>query len=227
MTADGADQEPQTQSQKVATAIRRVEESQVRFDRAIETLDDATARRPSLLPGWTVGHVLSHVARNADSHVHRSEAAACGLVVEQYAGGRPGRAAAIEAGASRSATALVSDVRDSGAAVVACWWSLEEPVWANTVTGVAGREHALWWLPGRRWQELEIHLVDLGIGITFEDWPEDFVSDRLGALRPKLRARLARGAAMPAEGSLSDREELAWMFGRFDRADLPQLESWE
>ncbi|WP_433476112.1 maleylpyruvate isomerase family mycothiol-dependent enzyme [Spirillospora sp. CA-142024] len=29
-------------------------------------LDDADARAPSLLPGWTRGHVLTHVARNAD-----------------------------------------------------------------------------------------------------------------------------------------------------------------
>src|SRR5215472_17296509 len=30
------------------------------------TLTDAAAREPSLLPGWTRGHVLTHVARNAD-----------------------------------------------------------------------------------------------------------------------------------------------------------------
>ena len=29
-------------------------------------LTDDEARRPSLLPGWTVGHVLTHLARNAD-----------------------------------------------------------------------------------------------------------------------------------------------------------------
>src|SRR5258708_2431063 len=29
-------------------------------------LTDDEARRPSLLPGWTVGHVLTHIARNAD-----------------------------------------------------------------------------------------------------------------------------------------------------------------
>jgi hypothetical protein len=32
----------------------------------IGRLTDADARGPSLLPGWTRGHVLTHLARNAD-----------------------------------------------------------------------------------------------------------------------------------------------------------------
>ncbi|MDP9404828.1 MAG: maleylpyruvate isomerase N-terminal domain-containing protein, partial [Actinomycetota bacterium] len=32
--------------------------------------DDAVAG-PSALPGWSVGHVLGHLARNADSHTGR------------------------------------------------------------------------------------------------------------------------------------------------------------
>ena len=38
-------------------------------DRVLATatgMNDAQAREPSLLPGWTRGHVLSHIARNAD-----------------------------------------------------------------------------------------------------------------------------------------------------------------
>jgi len=31
-----------------------------------ERWTDADVRAPSLLPGWTRGHVLSHIARNAD-----------------------------------------------------------------------------------------------------------------------------------------------------------------
>ena len=33
---------------------------------SIGGLTDADARGPSLLPGWTRGHVLTHLARNAD-----------------------------------------------------------------------------------------------------------------------------------------------------------------
>ena len=31
-------------------------------------LDDAQIRRASLLPEWSIGHVLTHLARNADGH---------------------------------------------------------------------------------------------------------------------------------------------------------------
>ncbi|MET0910545.1 MAG: maleylpyruvate isomerase N-terminal domain-containing protein, partial [Ilumatobacteraceae bacterium] len=47
----------------------------------------ADAELPSLLPGWTRGHVLTHIARNADSFVRLLEAAGRGEVVTQYAGG--------------------------------------------------------------------------------------------------------------------------------------------
>jgi len=55
--------------------IERVADAQARFDTAIAGLSDADVRRPSALPDWTVGHVLTHVARNADSHVRRTRAA--------------------------------------------------------------------------------------------------------------------------------------------------------
>ena len=54
---------------------------------------------PSLLPEWTRGHVLTHIARNADSFVRVLEAARRGEVVTQYEGGVAGRNADIEAGA--------------------------------------------------------------------------------------------------------------------------------
>src|SRR5208282_6678876 len=81
--------------------------------RTIVDLTDPQARAPSLLPDWTVGHVLTHIARNADSVVRRLEGARRGEVVDQYPGGLKGRAADIEDGAARPATELVADVRSS------------------------------------------------------------------------------------------------------------------
>ena len=78
-----------------------------------EGLGDGDVRRPSRLPGWTVGHVLAHVARNADSHRRRTEGAAVNEVVDQYPGGYAGRASEIEAGAGRPASELIVDVRFS------------------------------------------------------------------------------------------------------------------
>ncbi|MTA15332.1 MAG: maleylpyruvate isomerase, partial [Actinobacteria bacterium] len=59
----------------------------------VASIDDETVRRPSLLPGWTVGHVLAHLARNADSHVRMLVAGERGEVADQYAGGAAGREA--------------------------------------------------------------------------------------------------------------------------------------
>ena len=41
----------------------------------ISDLNDDDCRAPSLLEGWTRGHVLTHLARNADSHVRLLEGA--------------------------------------------------------------------------------------------------------------------------------------------------------
>ena len=84
--------------------IARVADAHERLLTATRELRDEQMRRPSLLPGWSVGHVLTHVARNADSHVRRAEAAVRGVVVDQYDGGYAGREAEIEAGAREAAT---------------------------------------------------------------------------------------------------------------------------
>ena len=69
----------------------------------IDGITDDDCRRPSLLPGWTVGHVLTHLARNADSHVRMFAAADRGEIADQYVGGQEGRGSDIEAGAGRPA----------------------------------------------------------------------------------------------------------------------------
>jgi maleylpyruvate isomerase len=204
--------------------LRWVADAQVRFQQALSGLDDEVARRPSLLPGWTVGHVITHVARNADSHTRRVEAAKRDEIVDQYAGGYEGRAAEIDSGADRPAGELVRDVTESAELLEKSWGSLPEQVWARQVRSVAGRTHLLGEMPARRWRELEIHLVDLAIGPTWRDWPEEFVALNLPLLRPTLEDRLPRGSAVP---DLDERDELAWLSGRLRGPDLPELLPWD
>jgi maleylpyruvate isomerase len=200
--------------------IAHVHDAQARFDAAIAGLRDEDVRRPSALPDWSIGHVLAHVARNADSHVRRAEAAKRGEVVEQYPGGYEGRATEIEASAHGSAAELIEDVGSTGAAVLAEWASTTEDVWEGMTTDVGGRGRPLRELVGRRWQELEVHVVDLDIGVTYQDWPDDFVA----AWLPRLRRYFAE--QLPPTTGLDEREELAWLYGRFARADLPVLPPW-
>src|SRR5436309_2025968 len=81
-------------------------------------LSDAQAREPSLLPGWTRGHVLSHIARNADGMVNLLNWARTGTETPMYASAES-RSADIEAGARSPATDLTAAVREQAARVAA------------------------------------------------------------------------------------------------------------
>jgi len=203
--------------------LEQVERAQRRFDASVARFDDAAVRAACRLPGWTIGHLLTHVARNADSHVLRAHAAARGEMVDQYPGGFEGRARSIEDGAGRPADELIEDVVTSGAAVAAAWALVPDDAWGHVTRDVGGRQRPLAELPGRRWQELEVHLVDLGTGPTYRDWPEEFVRVWLPKLRAELPGRLSPGVEAPRPGSIDERDELAWLYGRLDLADRPDL----
>jgi len=186
--------------------------SHARLLSAVHGLTDADARRPSLLPDWTVGHVLTHVARNADSVVRRLAGAVAGELVPQYPGGSAGRAAAIEEGAARSAAELVADVAASAAAVDDLLRTAPEEVWEREVLlGDGPQRLTVPRLVFTRWREVEIHHVDLGLGYLPGDWPPALVERMLAELLPGLAER-ADGAAL-----------MAWALGR---GAAPELGSW-
>jgi maleylpyruvate isomerase len=206
--------------------LERLHHSHARLNQAITGLTDADARRPSLLPGWSVGHVLAHLARNAESVVRRLEGAVRGEVVDQYPGGPAGRAQEIEAGAHASAAELLADVAttsravelaaahlsavDSGAADPAAVGSAGQ-LWDRLGRSVDGVLSPVSGLLRSRRKETEIHHVDLGLGYTPADWPADFVEEHLALELPELATRAAPAAL------------LAWLTGR---APAPELSSW-
>ncbi len=114
----------------------------------IADLRDDVVRRPSRLPGWTVGHVLTHIARNADSVVWRLDGAARSELRDQYPGGLEQRTGDIDAGAGRPAAELIDDVRQSAHAVEQAMADLSPAAWdapSRTSRGVveSSREAAL------------------------------------------------------------------------------------
>jgi maleylpyruvate isomerase len=192
----------------------------------IIAIDDGVVRRPSRLPNWTVGHVLSHLARNADSHVRRLRACARGEVVDQYPGGFAGRAAEIAAGATRRAADIVADVRDTIEAFDEACAEMPDDAWPRISRDVGGVERAARDLPSRRWQEVEVHHVDLELGYTHADWPDAFVAARLPHMAAKLSARLAPGTPVPSLDLIPGRDALAWLFDRIDLPGMPALAEW-
>lgn len=191
--------------------IAGIARGQAALAATIADLTDEVARLPSRLPGWSVSHVLTHVARNADSVVRRLEGAAAGRVVDQYAGGAEGRARGIEAGAGRPAAELVADVLATNRAVEAALTAFPDEAWDRLTRSVSGSEQPARDVVFSRWREVEVHHVDLGVGYTPAQWPGDLVERWL----PHAKAQFL--------DTVDQRTLLAWLVGR---AAAPQLEPW-
>lgn len=174
----------------------------------LRALDAVEPGRPSLLPGWTIGHVLTHIARNADSH-------------RTMLDGRPqypsvaARDDAIERGAGRHWSDLVDDVSSSVDALDERW--AIETDWAGTATMSSGsRPRHL--LPLLRQREVEVHRVDLGLDYRFDDLPGDYVRRDLRVLEMLWRARRPMGLTPLPDTALllPPPTRLAWLLGRVE-----------
>jgi maleylpyruvate isomerase len=158
-------------------------------------LTDRQAREPSPLPGWSRGHVLTHLARNADGLRNLLSWARTGVVTPQYPSVQA-RDAAIEAGAGRPAAELLADLRDSAAAFAAEAAGMPPGSWQVSVHGIRGRGHPAWYTLWRRLSEVEIHHVDLAAGYQPADWPGWFVTDRLESVSAQFDKREDAPAAL-------------------------------
>jgi maleylpyruvate isomerase len=177
----------------------------------LQSLSDDQARLPSLLPDWTVGHVLTHLARNADSVVRRLEGAARGEIVDQYPGGYVGRAADIAVGAGRPADELVDDVTQTAVRLDAALAAMPTGAWGNLTRDVSGAERPAHTLPLSRWREVEVHHADLGLGYSPADWSGEMVHRCLTRELDRLAVRCDPATL------------LAWVTGR---SQAPTLGPW-
>jgi maleylpyruvate isomerase len=182
-----------------------------RMAQVLAAVDDDNARRPSRLPGWTVAHVIAHLARNAESSCRRIDALARDELVEQYAGGAAGRAAQIEQSATRPGAALVADAIAWSDRLDAMFATTPDDWWERPVMSGSLSQHPLSLLPSRRWAEVEVHLVDLDVGYSPRDWPDELVNRFLPRLLNGLANRTDPHALM------------AWTMGR---GAAPELGPW-
>ena len=136
---------------------------------AIGGLSDADVRAPSPLPGWTRGHVLTHLARNAEGGTRLLEWARTGVPSYEYES-VAARAAAIEQGAGRPAMALVADVPSSAEGFSAAADGMPTQAWQRTVRWTTGHETDAALIAPMRLGEVLVHHVDLDIGYRPQDW---------------------------------------------------------
>ncbi|CAI9410482.1 maleylpyruvate isomerase N-terminal domain-containing protein [Nocardioides sp. T2.26MG-1] len=181
-------------------------------------LDAVDYHGDSLLPGWTRRHLAAHVAANADALRNLVTWAATGIPTPMYASPAE-RAAGIERGIRLPDADLDAWVHDSAARLEAAMGSLTDDQWANEVVTAQGRTVPATDVPWLRAREVCVHAVDLGLGITFDDLPEDF----LEALCTDVVAK--RGDVPDVAGPLAERA--AWLTGRpHHLIDAPELEAW-
>jgi len=195
--------------------LRGAVEAHRTLEHSLVGLTDAQARQPSLLPDWTVGHVLTHIARNADGVRAMVEGAQRGEVAEMYPGGFERRNADIARGAGRTAEALIDDVRMSAARLELAFEANDDAAWDGegiTVFGPARIDA----LPLRRWREVEVHHADLGLAYSWRNWPAEYVRLELAQLTMLWNSRRSMGMTGLPDAALAvdEHHRVAWLLGR-------------
>lgn len=202
-----------------------------RLLRTAASFDAADLAAASLLPGWTRGHVLAHLARNADGFVNLLTAARTGEPLPMYAS-PAARTADIEAGAGRPPDEQLDDLRRTADLFTEAVAAMPADAWAATVQTRRGPWPAALLVWGRL-REIEVHHLDLAADYRPADWSETFAHRLLreaashhanGAKPPSMVLRLDgsehdvvigdRVGAPIVAGPVSDLA--AWLIGRAD-----------
>jgi len=192
----------------------QIDQATQRLLDAARVLTDPDVRAPSLLPGWTRAHVLTHVAQNADGMRNVLAGVRTGQDRPAYASAGA-RENGIEQGAGKTARELATDLADSAMALRTVARQLPDEGWQVPVRMLdEGAVFPAAELLTRRLVEVELHHCDLGAGYGPADWPAAFAAMALAEpMRSWRQDRLSSG---PSEATaLTPRRAPApWRPGR-------------
>lgn len=212
------------------------------FAAAVMGLLDAELDAPAALPGWTRGHLVAHVASNADALGRLTRWARTGTETAMYASVEK-RDRDIAEGSAQPVGELRRWLESSARALAEAWSTLADDAWATKVTTIQGRRIAAEQLPWLRAREVLVHAVDLDTGLTFADLPADFchalIDDVVGwrthrADGPALRItsftdsevwRIV-GAGPVLDVTLPLADVAAWLTGRSIPPSTPEVPRW-
>ncbi|GLZ00161.1 maleylpyruvate isomerase family mycothiol-dependent enzyme [Actinoplanes sp. NBRC 103695] len=208
------------------------------FLAAVAGLTDEQLREPSALPGWTRAHVVAHLARNADALINLLEWARTGVETPMYSGPEQ-RDGDIERGAKLPAAELRADLLRSAERFAKRVAEMPAEAWQGEVRTRQGRlirgAEVLW----MRSREVWVHQADLGTGITFGNFPADFLVELIGDVTgsmtgPSVRIEAGEHTWTVGDGSPTvsgtPAAVAAWLTGRTAGDDLhgarPELPGW-
>lgn len=194
----------------LAEDLRDLDAETARLLASVRRLDPGSLGAPSRCEGWTRGHVLSHLARNADALVRLTTAATTGVAVPMYASPEA-RDADIAAGAGRPLDEQLTDLESSAARLATALQTLtglDEDGLARRVEARDGVMVRAGFLPTMRLREVVIHGVDLDADL-------DFAGADPGVVVVLLADAVRRLRNNPASPSLTIRtdEGDAWSIG--------------
>lgn len=169
-------------------------------------LTDDDFRAPSLLPRYSRGHVVTHLANKSKAHVLIFGGPAAGEIRQLHPDGYDPDLAA-DLGASRSAAELRSDLAQCFGLLEATWEAFDDILWDRQGIMAAGAR-TMAEIVAHHLRNVEVHHVDLDIGHRPSDWPPILVE---GELSKRLRSFPDRA---------DHAEILAWLLGR---APAPEL----
>jgi len=169
-------------------SLDALEAATSRYLQSLTLLDDDAMRAPSLLPGWSRGHVVTHLARNADAMVNALTGARLGEVRALYPS-QEQRNADIDSGAARSAQELRIEAERTGSALLEAARALAPDHWDRPIRRTPEAEpFPVRMIPGARLLEVEVHHADLGAGYTWEHWDGEFADSIIARVQGERSA---------------------------------------
>ena len=194
-----------------ATHLEELAGAAHRLVRTVDGMTEADYAEPSLLPDWTRGHVVAHLALNGEGLAGTLRGLTEGRSVPVYASpeDRENDIASLgEADPAAIRSRLLGAVTDFTDAVAA----VPEEAWTATVERTpGGRSFPASAALDMRQREIEIHHADLGLGYSHRDWPPAFAA-RL------VEAAAARRQPEPFTARATDLD-VAWHLGGASSAD--------
>jgi maleylpyruvate isomerase len=191
-----------------AAGLAAVERATARLHEVVEAMDDASARGASRLPGWTRGHVLTHLARNADALVNLLTWARTGVEHPMYAS-RSDRDIDIEEGAHRSLWLLHEDLVAACGRFATAATGLGDSAWQAEVVQSQNKPVPAHHVPWMRTMEVWVHLIDLDVGVSFDEVPSDVAERLIHAVLPHY-ANHPESPALRLEVELGEGRQAVW-----------------